>query len=246
MQVVSPYRPSVPESTEHHILGPFDWVGATRMLAESVRQSNGCSTYVITDEATVLPVPSIQLPTTEARLMLWILDVSLRFLESDRFDQDTVFISPDTLVLGSLEPYFVGDLGVVVRPQAKYSTRPIINSVQWWPVAAKDKLISFYQRVLAIGRTLDEPMVTWGGDSEPIRRLLMPIEAGLSRRRGLKVQMWSMTEVMTSLLQRDMDDLDAGRTPQRATAPIVDFRYTRKRYMPAYYQAMCQPVAVSQ
>lgn len=236
---MSPYRP-VTDGTypyEPH-LQAFDWIEAVRMLAASVRRSCGCETYVITDAETWLPVPSIALPTTESRLMLWILDVSLRFLESRRFNQDTIFVSPDTLVVGSLAEYFEGDLTVIVRSDPKHRARPIINSVQWWPLAARDRLVAFYARALEIARDLPEEILAWGADSEPFRHLLSPIVPGRYLRSGLDVRMLEMTTVMESLRKIDIDALDRGQTPQRPSTPLVDFRFTRKLYMPAYYRAV--------
>ena len=238
MQVVSPYR-AIPAGMHPHddLLAGFDWIEAARMLAASVRQSCDCDTWVITDQATTVPVPSLALPTTEPQLMLWILEVSLRFLESAHFDRDTVFVSPDTLVFGPLAPYFAGDLSVIIRPGTKYARRPIINSVQWWPVRAQRRLVRFYERALTIARGLSEGLVTWGADSEPLRQLLAPIVPGRDMRSGLDVRMIPMGEVMHSLHQREIDELAAGRVPPAPTVPIVDFRYTRKLHMPAYYQA---------
>lgn len=238
MQVVSPYR-AIPAGMHPHddLLAGFDWIEAARMLAVSVRASCDCDTWVITDRETVVPVPSWALPTTETQLMLWILEVSLRFLESDRFDRDTVFVSPDTLVIGPLAPYFAGDLSIIVRPGLKYAHRPIINSVQWWPLRARRRLVRFYERALRIARGLSAGLVAWGADSEPLRQLLEPILPGRGLRGGLDVRMIPMGEVMHSLHQREIDELAAGHVPPRPSVPIVDFRYTRKLHMAAYYRA---------
>lgn len=238
MIVVSPYRPFPAESREHQALGSFDWVDALRMLAASVELSCGCATHALTDEDTDLGVPAFAFATHERRLMLWILEVSLRYLESARFTEDTVFVSPDTLVFGDLAPYFAGDLTVVVRPEPKYEARPIINSVQWWPKAAQARLVRFYTQALAIAQTLPESMLAWGADSEPLRQLLSPLVVGRSHRAGLDARLVPMNEVMISLPRATMDVLDAGLAPAPPTVPILDFRFTRKRYLRRYFDAV--------
>jgi hypothetical protein len=82
VRVVTPFRPFEPESREHLELGPFDWIGAIGMLRASVERSCHCETVAVTDVDTTLPGPTFQYATTHRRLMLWILDVSLRYLES--------------------------------------------------------------------------------------------------------------------------------------------------------------------
>jgi hypothetical protein len=72
LRVVSPYRPFVPESQAHQLLGEFDWVAALRMLRVSVTKAMGCDTVAITDVDTDLPGPTFHYETKERRLMLWI------------------------------------------------------------------------------------------------------------------------------------------------------------------------------
>jgi len=189
VRIVSPYRPFAPTSASHQQLGPFDWQDALRMLAASVATSCHCETMALTDVTTPLRVPAFAYPTTRSRLMLWILDVSLAYLASPDFDQDTVFVSPDSLVVGDLRPYFEGDLTLLVRTGDKYQHRPILNSVQWWPIAAKDQLVGFYRQALILADAFPEPLVLWGADSEALRQLLDPIRVGLHTRAGLQVSM---------------------------------------------------------
>jgi hypothetical protein len=237
MKVVSPYRLFAPESQPHQALGEFDWISALRMLGSSVEESCQCQTFAITDVDTDLAVPSFQFETTERRLMLWILDVSLQYLKSPYFDDDTVMISPDTLVLGDLQPYFMADLGLVVRLDEKFRARPIINSAQWWRHVGKKRLIAFYEQALAIARTLPEDMTTWGADSESLRQLVDPIGPGVYRRSGLKVALIPMRWVMECLTEDMITQLTNGQRPYRPPVPILDFKYTRKLHMQAYFDA---------
>ncbi len=223
MKVVSPYRPFVPESPAHLRLGPFDWIHALDMLSASVRRSCACETFAITDVDTDLAVPSYQYVTTERRLMLWILDVSLQYLQSDDFDQDTVLVSPDTLVLGPLQRWFVGsaDLGVLARHKLKFVNKPILNGAQWWAVKGKAHLIAFYEQALALARTLPENLLRWGADTEPFVQLLSPLQHGSAYRAGLVVQFIDATTVRPHV--------------------ILDFKGQRKHEMASYFARVVAP-----
>lgn len=234
MRVVTPYRPFAPESREHLQLGPFDWLGAIAMLRASVTRFCQCETVAITDRDTTLPGPTYRYATRERRLMLWILEVSRCYLASPDFTEDTVMCSPDSLVFGDLRPWFIGDFGIVVRPD---HARPILNSLQWWPVAARAALVALYDRALAIARTLPDDLQAWGADSEPFRQLLDPIAVGCHPRAGLAAHMVPRTEVLTSLRSREILALEAGLDVARPEVPVIEFRYMRKQHMRAYFDA---------
>lgn len=237
MIVVSPYRPFEPESREHQALGAFDWIDAVRMLGTSVSRACGCPMLTLTDEDTDLPVPSLRYRTKERRLMLWILEVSLRFLESADFDQDTVLISPDSLVYHDLRPWFLGDLTVVIRPSPKYVQRPLLNGLQWWKHRAKPQLITFYRTALRNARTLPEDIIRWGADTQPIVDLIAPIAPGLHERAGLEVVMLPRAWVLETLSADMVRQLEEHTQVDPPTVPVMDFRFLRKKSMRAYFDA---------
>ena len=239
MRVVSPYRPFPAESEEHKALGVFDWVGALEMLRESVRLACRCETYGLTDVDTTLPGPTFTYRTTERRLMLWILEVSLCYLQSPDFDCDTVMCSPDQLVYQDLRPWFAGDFGIVVR---RHALRPILNALQWWPVASKSKLCALYERALWVAHKLPEDQIAWGADSVPFVKILRPIRAGLNLRlekrqnETLAVNMVDSREVMTPLTSEMIAAMEAGEPVNTRTA-VVDFRFLRKKYQRQFFDA---------
>lgn len=237
MKVVSPYRPFAPESPAHLRLGPFDWPGALGMLCASVQRACQCECYALTDLDTPLAVPAHRYPVTESRLMLWLLAVCRDYLRSDAFDDDTVLISPDALVFADLRPWFLADLGVVVRVSPKFAQKkPLLNGVQFWRLAARRQLVAFYDEALAIARTLPDSLITWGADTEPLRRLLQPLVAGPMERAGLTVYGIRRMDLFQSVDQLDIGRVARGETPRPPTA-IVDFRYLRKLSMAAYFAA---------
>lgn len=243
IQVVSPYRPFPPESIEHQNVGPFDWEAALRMLRASVTRACDCETHAITDVDTTLGVPTWRFRTHERRLMLWILEVSLKFLQSRHFDRDTVMISPDILIYHDLAPQFTGaDLGIVIRDSEKFAVRPMLNGVQWWARAGRSRLITFYQHALAVARALPEDRIVWGADTDPFLSLLGPMTPGRHQRDGLSVEMWSAAGLMESLTSRSAMRLKAGLLIKPPQMPIVDFKYRRKHAMAAVFAATIGPV----
>lgn len=235
MRVVTPFRPFEPESREHQELGPFDWWTAVAMLRATVTHACRCDTAVLTDVDTDPHGPGFQYATERRRLMLWILEVSLRYLESDDFDRDTVMVSPDILVFGDLRPFFRADLSVIVRTSAKFalSERPLLNSVQWWRVAAKDRLAAFYRQALTLAEGLPEDVITWGADTAPLLQLLSPLVCGHSERAGVSVfgidQREAMATFSTAMLRR----LRAGQPYDGL--PLLDFKYLRKHSMREFF-----------
>lgn len=243
LRVVSPYRPFEPESDAHRSLGPFDWIGALEMLQASVaRNTRDTEAVAITDVDTALPVPTMCFLTTEQRLMLWILDVAARYIESTAFDRDTVMISPDCLVMGDLRPWFAdssADMGIIVRTEEKHrgTGRVILNQVQFWRHAAKDRIAAFYRHALALARTLPEEILVWGADTEPLQRLLAPIDAGVFDRAGLRVDLIPWHQVLEPLTTEHKRQLSAGE-PMRTSRPVIDFRSHRKHWMRQAYESL--------
>lgn len=241
MRVVSPYRPFVPESVEHLRLGAFDWTNALKMSRASVDAVYGRGAWLaITDVDTPLPVPALKYETTHRRLMLWIVEVCLRYLESDDFDRDTVMLSPDVLLFSKVGKFFRGDLGIVVRLQQKFvdSGRVILNCTQLWRYHGKQRLITFYRRALAIAERLPDNRIRWGADTDPLIQLLSPIVSdGVRFRDGLWVNFIDEQDVMESVTEEDISALGYGTFKRTSPVPIVDFRYRRKLAMSAYFHA---------
>lgn len=241
MKIVTPFRPFAPESGHHQRLGPFDWHGAIEMLRTTARRYCHCDTFVITDVDHTPPGLAHRYVTTERRLMLWILEVSLAYLRSDDFNEDTVMVSPDVLVFGDLRPMFQADLGLLVRTSPKFAAKPmrmVMNSVQWWRADAWAPLVRFYERALDIARQLPDERIRWGADTDPLVELVAPVEAGRRQRAGLSVYGHELGTVMQAFSLRDQKALDEGRRPAPPVMPLFDFKYQRKTSMRAYFNAV--------
>lgn len=228
MRIVAPFRPFPPESPAHRKLGPFDWIGALGMQRESARRTAGVEAIAITDVDTDLPGPSLKYETRHRRLMLWILEVSLRYIESGDFDRDTVMISPDILVLGDPRRWLGDyDLGVTIRTAERYAERPLINSVQFWRPHAKEKLAAFYRSALAVAEALPDAAIRWGADTIPLVQLLSPLALGVQDRAGIRVKMFEYNDVVVG----PKIPPETARQLRR----LVDFKNQAKLGMRDYY-----------
>jgi hypothetical protein len=238
IRLVAPFRPFPPEATHHQQLAAFDWIAAIRMLSHSAALACQCPVQVLTDADTDLPVPTLRYVTTHRRLMLWSLEIAVRYLESDDFDRDTVMLDCDQLIYGDLARWFLptADLGVLVR-WPRPSGLPLLNGVQWWAYRGKDRLAAFYRRVLADAETLIEEQIRWGADTIALAARLEPLAPGLHARDGLSVAQIDSRQVLHAFSFEEMHWLAAGRLPWPTWA-VLDFRGAkRKPYMPAVYEA---------
>jgi len=250
VRIVAPFRPFPPENELHQELSDFDWNEAIRMLFHSVAIACRCEAHVITDVDTHLPLPALKYATTHRRLMLWNIEVCLRYLESDDFDQDTVMLDADQLVYHDLSKFFIPgvDLAVLVRPTLKHrdSWKKVLNGVQFWSYRGKARLVHFYRQALEIAEALPEDLQRWGGDTQALRQLLEPIELGtLQQRAGLTVQMLDYAQVLEALCETQIKWLGEGRMPISSRA-VLDFRWRRKTFMKRVYEAtvLSLPTAV--
>lgn len=236
LKIVSPYRCITPYMPFHVELDSGWWVEALRMLRVSGQKRAGVETFALTCD-TNLPVPHYCYPTEEPLLMLWILEVSLAYMESEQFDQDTVFITPDALVIKSLDGLFSPkfDIAITRKPSPKFIAHPLMNGLQFWPIASREKLIAFQRTALAMARTLDDEEKRWGADTTPLVRLLGPIEEGLYERSGMRVRIFPSLQVLRTIGSTELRQLEQGLIPEPRSV-VMDFKTDRKQYMRPYFE----------
>ncbi len=235
LRLVAPFLP-LPLENEHHkdLADSFDWIEAIRMLSDSGERACGVPVQVLTDVDADLTLPSLRYRTTHRRLMLWVLEVSLRYLESDDFDRDTVALDCDQLIYGDLRPFFAPniDLGILIRPThaGKDTWKKVLNGVQFWSVRGKKRLINFYREALARAEGMSESLIAWGADTQAIREIIEPVALGAYMRGGVRVQMMDYNLVLAALSEEQIEGMASGRAP-RSHRAVLDFRYRRKRFM---------------
>ena len=236
MKVVAPFRRIEPVEAHHIELKArgFDWIESLKMLATSARMRCDCDTFVITCDDD-LGVPSHVYSTEETSLMVWILEVSLRYLESDDFDQNTVFVGADALILKPLDLFGGFDIALTARKElAKYDSQPLMNGLQFWPLEAKDKLVAFFSEALRIARSLSDEQRKWGADTTPLLMLLGPVIKGTHRRGDMTVRFfpWPMLLEISSVM---MKKIRVGKRVD-AKGSVADFKYWKKLHMKEYFE----------
>lgn len=245
MKVVSPYRPYAPYISNHIELG-FDWVGALEMLKASVERVAPCPFFALTDTEADLPVPAHRYPTSEPRLMIWLIEVWHAYVTSPDFDQDTVMLSPDMLLCQPLDGVWKNkfDLGLVVRTEPKFfAKRPLLNGIHFWRHSAKAQLGAFFADALDLVRTFPNELLRWGGDAEAVWRLVQPVRSSdrILSRHGLSVGILPALSLLRSVSSREME-LAATVSLPRPYEPVLDFRYRRKVAMRPVFEALRWPV----
>lgn len=245
IRVVAPFRPFPAEAEIHRVLERegFDWNAALKMLVKSAEISCGCEVHILTDVDTDLDVPMLRYPTESRRLMVWSVEICLKYLESHDFNRNTVMLDCDQLIYGNLRKWFKKtppvDLGVLVRPHGKHIEQggePLLNGVQFWHRGGRSRLVDLYRRCLEVAKSLPEHRIEWGGDTDALRLLIEPIELGIVERSGVTVQMWPAEDILESWSSTHLAMLESGKVPQVDHA-VLDFRALRKRYMAPMFQA---------
>lgn len=252
VRIVLPFRPFPPESDLHKEFSDFDWIAAIRMLTHTAQLSCRCPVEVITDVDTDLPMSTMKYETSHRRLMLWNLEVCLRYLESPDFDRNTIMMDSDQLIYQDLTPWFIKgvELGVLIRGQSdkSYQGEPrlnILNGVQFWYHKGKTHLQRFYRQALEIAEGLPETRLVWGADTDALELMLgKPLEVGVTYRRGMWIQMINSQQIMGALSETHTDGLVSGDVPW-PVRPVMDFRHTRKKFMADFYRATILANAVA-
>lgn len=228
------------QTVEHANVGPFDWVDALRMLRAS-GQRIGLETFAITTADSYLDVPAYVYPTTTDQLTVWIVEACLRYLESDDFDQNTAMLSPDMLVFKDPFRWLTADLVMASRLDPKYvdAGRPLLFGAQLWAYKAKARLITLYRRVLDVARETAAAKGMWGADIAPFLSLLAPLKGCKTRRSGVSVTLVPYGgDWLASIGSAEIAQLECRETPSWPRSAVVDFKYKRKQFQRAYFDAL--------
>lgn len=252
MRIVLPFRYFPPESDLHKEFADFDWMQAIRMLTHTAQLSCRCPVEVITDVDTDLPMSTLKYHTIHRRLMLWNLEVCLKYLESPDFDRNTIMMDSDQLIYQDLSSWFIKgvELGVLIR---RNSDKPdqweprlrCLNGVQFWYHKGKTHLQEFYRRALRTAERLPEDRLVWGADTDAIEIALgKPLEVGVAYRHSMWIHMINSQEVIGALSDIHTEGLASGDVPW-PDRPVLDFRWRRKKFMAEFYRATILAKAVA-
>lgn len=233
-RIVSPFRPFKPESEEHINLGPFDWLRAMNMLKISAQYCAHTEVVVLTDEKSHIGLPAFRYKPRCNRLMPWILDVSLAYLESEEFDRDTWFISPDMMVMKELDNIVPAHADLMLLSHNEHL--PIINHTQFWRHKAKKKLIKFFRQCYERSLKLSEDHLRWGADTEPFINFLdpVPLDGGSKKYQGLNIHFLPRASIALRVNERVLNK-GSGHW-QSFPVPIAEFTYGRKKHMDCFFE----------
>jgi hypothetical protein len=239
IRLVAPFLPVPPENLHHKSLGDFDWMDSIRMLSHSAEVACGAPVQVLTAATAAMPLPCLRYETTHRRLMLWMLEVYVKYLESPDFDRDTVVLDCDQLIFRDLAPFFSNnvDLKLLVRSGAKHrhTWKKLLNGVQFWSLRGKARLIPFFREALQRAEQMPDNIIAWGADTAAIRDMLEPIAPGMVTRYGARVEMMEYSRVLEALSDDQIQAMESGIAPKPHRA-VLDFRYMRKLYMERVYE----------
>lgn len=191
----------------------FDWRQAIGWLSQSAAKQ-GYETLIVTDTKTDIDAWLRIGDAKKSGLMLWILEAQA---ESIRMaDGPCVMVSPDSLVMGSLDILF-GQWDVALLTRGK--PKPIVNSVIGF--VPSDGLYRLWLKVLGVAKSLPPESIEWGADIDALVDCLSiaPAENGDRYIDGIKAKFIPMESVFTSV------------KCERPSTPIWDFKGARKQLM---------------
>lgn len=197
----------------------FDWRQAIKWLKRSA-EAQGYGTQVVTDEKTELEAWLRVGNAKDSGLMLWILEAQAEAMR--RSESPAVMVSPDSLVMGSLDKLF-GEWDVTILTRRK--PKPIVNSVIAF--RPSEKVSALWSRVIEHAWTLPPESLEWGADIDALVSYLgiEPLEDSVREIDGVRVRFMPMHSVFTSV---DRLVLSPPKTP------IWDFKGSRKSLMAKY------------
>ncbi len=104
-------------------------------------------------------------------LMVWILEAQLEYLRSPDFDCNSIFFSPDALIIKPIHDKFTGfDLAVTLRKQ--HDEYALNNGVIFISPKNKEGLIKLWERAVFICKCYREELQEWGGDQKALHDVL--------------------------------------------------------------------------
>ncbi len=193
----------------------FDWGQALKWLEKSAARQ-GYPTHLVTDTQTKRDAFLRVGNARKSGLMMWILEAQAEAIRNASWP--SVMVSPDSLVMGSLEDLFGGwDVLLLTRRKPK----PIVNSVIAFQPS--ERLAKLWGRVIDHAKGLDAKSLEWGADIDALvsYMAIQPLENCTRMVDDVRVRFMPMQTVFTSV----------DRGGARPTTPIWDFKGSRKALM---------------
>jgi hypothetical protein len=168
----------------------------------------------------------------DEHLMNWILKAQLFYIESDLFNQDSVFFSPDALIAQPLDKIFKDNFDVALTNRSNRRW-PINNGVIFMRPENKAKIAEYWREAIKICAEYPIDIQKWYGDQQSLGDLVSKNYAG---EIGLNLKLYPCGKFNCS---PRAGYFDASLLDQ---AKIVHLKGKRKDLMEKYWDALCTKV----
>lgn len=165
-------------------------------------------------------------------LMNWILKAQLSYIESDLFDTDSVFFSPDALITQPLEKVFKQKFDVALTNRSNRRW-PINNGVIFMKPENKRRIAQYWNEAIKICAGYPIDIQKWYGDQQSLGDLVAKNYAG---EIGLNLALYPCGKYNCSPKNGNFD------TSLLDQAMILHLKGKRKDLMEKYWDALCTRV----
>lgn len=162
-------------------------------------------------------------------LMNWILRAQLSYIESELFDCNSVFFSPDALICRPLDDIFdlSFDLALTHRKNKKW---PINNGVIYMKPKNKEKIANYWKQAIALCAAYPVDAQKWYGDQQSLGDL---VESNKHSELGLNLRLLPCEKYNCSPRN---GAFEAGLLNR---AHIIHLKGKRKNLMEQYWDFIC-------
>lgn len=165
----------------------------------------------------------------ETPLMLWILQSQKMYLQSPLFDRDSIFFSPDALIIKPFE-FPACDLGVTLN-YLQPVKHILNNGVIFVSPKHKDKLVKLWDDAIRICSAYSSSMQEWGGDQMALQEALIAKDW---HPYGLDVRLLNCDDYNASITKNNSEE--DKRIINKAK--IIHFKGERKKKMPIVWDEL--------
>ncbi len=164
----------------------------------------------------------------EQYLMNWILRAQEIFINSELFDENSVFFSPDALIIKDLYKIFDEDFDIGVTERFNFPEYPINNGVIFLKFAGKEKLSKMWKEMRIRCYHYPKNIQEWYGDQKALSDVLViydDVPFGVKTKRFL-CDTHNMSPSYKDTLESAIDKL--------SNAFIIHFKGARKGMMESF------------
>ena len=211
--------------------GNDDYLDLIKKSFYSAKSRGYTTVLVTTGEISVQADEVIQIED-ERYLMNWILKAQEAFINSSVFTENSVFFSPDALILQDLHKVFEGSFDLGVTERFNFPEYPINNGVIFLKVEAKEKLKSMWAEMRVRCYHYPVQIQEWYGDQKALSDILVIYDDapfGVKTQRFL-CETHNMSPSYKGSLESEIEKI--------ANAFIIHFKGARKGMLESFYRLL--------